>query len=121
MPSTVEINVPAEPLYVSLLRTSAANLLSHNDFNIDDIEDMRVGISEVAALLLENATPGTMLRTVFTSAPDRVSAEFSVDTNSLVDVDTTSFAWAVLSALLDNVSFKYALGTLTIHFSKEKN
>src|SRR5262245_64877865 len=57
----VELRVPADSAYVSVLRTTSAGLAARLDFTIDDIEDLRMAVGEASALVLSQASPGSDL------------------------------------------------------------
>lgn len=62
----IEISVPLRSEYLSTLRTMAATLGADVGFSIDEIDDVRLGIGEVVAALLDLST----------DADGRVSATF---------------------------------------------
>ena len=45
----VELRLPADGAYVSVLRTTTAGLAARLDFPIDDIEDLRIAVGEACA------------------------------------------------------------------------
>lgn len=51
----IEITVPLRSVYLSTLRTVAASLGADAGFSIDEIDDVRLGIGEVVAALIEGA------------------------------------------------------------------
>jgi hypothetical protein len=53
----VHLSVPASTANLRVVRLVAASLATDLDFGIDEIEDVRVAVDELAALLLE-ADPG---------------------------------------------------------------
>ncbi len=53
----VELRLPADSAYVSVLRTTTAGLAARLDFTIDDIEDLRIAVGEACALVLPEADP----------------------------------------------------------------
>ena len=57
----VELRLPAEGAYATIVRTTAAGLAARLDFTIDDIEDLRIAIGEASALAIPEADPGTDL------------------------------------------------------------
>ncbi|TIC88801.1 anti-sigma factor [Nocardioides sp. GY 10113] len=99
--STVELRVPADGAYASVLRTLAAGLGARLDFTMDDIEDLRVVVSEAAALVLEQADPGADLTATFDLglAPDRVEVSVATDAASPAPADYENFGWQVLAVL----------------------
>ena len=54
----VELRLPADSAYVSVLRTTTAGLAARLDFTLDDIEDLRIAVGEASALVLPEAEPG---------------------------------------------------------------
>ena len=54
----VELRLPADSAYVSVLRTTSAGLAARLDFTLDDIEDLRMAVGEASALVLPEAQPG---------------------------------------------------------------
>lgn len=54
----VHLSVPAATANLRVLRLVAASVAADLDFGIDEVEDVRVAVDELAALLLE-ADPGT--------------------------------------------------------------
>ena len=55
----VELRLPADSAYVSVLRTTSAGLAARLDFTLDDIEDLRMAVGEASALVLPAAAEGT--------------------------------------------------------------
>ena len=54
----VELRLPADSAYVSVLRTTTAGLAARLDFPIDDIEDLRIAVGEASAMVLPEAERG---------------------------------------------------------------
>jgi serine/threonine-protein kinase RsbW len=48
----VELRLPADGAYLSVLRTATAGLAARLDFTLDEIEDLRIAVDEACALLL---------------------------------------------------------------------
>ena len=99
----VQVKMPAESAYLSVLRTAAAGLAARLDFTLDEIEDLRIAIDEASAMLLAQAIPGTNLECAFDLGVDLMTITVSVTAAepSLPAKDT--FAWTVLSALAGTV------------------
>ena len=53
----VELRLPADSAYVSVLRTTTAGLAARLDFTVDDIEDLRIAVDEACAMVLPQADP----------------------------------------------------------------
>ncbi|WP_323792579.1 anti-sigma factor [Nocardioides sp.] len=95
----VELRLPADSAYASVLRTTTAGLAARLDFTIDDIEDLRIAVGEANALALENADDDSDLECAFRLAPGRLVVEVTVSAAQEPELDLDSFAWQVLSTL----------------------
>jgi serine/threonine-protein kinase RsbW len=99
----VQVRMPAEGAYLSVLRTAAAGLAARLDFTLDEIEDLRIAIDEACAMLLSQAIPGTDLECVFELGIDQVTITVSVVAAKPRMPARDTFAWTVLSALAGTV------------------
>ncbi|WP_066884771.1 anti-sigma regulatory factor [Carbonactinospora thermoautotrophica] len=99
----VEIRLPADSAYLSVLRTATAGLAARLDFTLDDIEDLRIAVDEACAMLLHQTVPGSDLTCVFELERGALSIQVSAPTvdGRLPERDT--FAWTVLTALAGQV------------------
>jgi serine/threonine-protein kinase RsbW len=100
----VEIKVPADSSYISLVRTATAALAARADFTVDEIDDLRIAVDEACALLLPDARPGTELVCRFTLTAAALRITVSAQTDKAVAPAPTSFAWMVLTALAGDVA-----------------
>ena len=57
----VNVRMPADGAYLSVLRTATAGLAARLDFTLDEIEDMRIAVDEACAMPLSQAIPGSYL------------------------------------------------------------
>jgi serine/threonine-protein kinase RsbW len=102
-PDHVQVRMPAESAYLSVLRTAAAGLAARLDFTLDEIEDLRIAIDEACAMLLSQAIPGTDLECGFELGADQVTITVSVTAAHARMPARDTFAWTVLSALAGSV------------------
>lgn len=115
-PERVELTVPADPAYLTVLRTACAGLAARMDLTLDEIEDLRIAVDEACALLLhtEEGTAGQagqsatavlisddVLAAVFDIGEDVLAVRVSGPARRLPE--RSSFAWAVLEALAGEV------------------
>lgn len=114
----VEVRVPAEPGYVSIVRLAAAGLAARCDLTVDDIEDLRLAVDEACALLLPHVIDGTPLQVQFRPAPGCVQVEASVATRDAAELNRTGFAWTVLEALAGTVEVRSDDGRVTVVLTK---
>jgi serine/threonine-protein kinase RsbW len=116
----VEVRIPADVLYVSTLRLTAASLAARCDLTIDDIEDLRLAVDEACALLLPHAAEGSTLDARFALAEGRLEVASSVRTDEDAEPDRSGFAWTVLGALATSVEVSNREGQLTITVTKAR-
>jgi serine/threonine-protein kinase RsbW len=106
----VQVKMPAESAYLSVLRTATAGLAARLDFTVDEIEDLRIAIDEACAMLLAQAIPGTDLECVFELGADEVTITVSVTAAHARMPAKDTFAWTVLSALAGSVDSQLGPG-----------
>ena len=110
----VELRVPADSAYASVIRTTTAGLAARLDFTIDDIEDLRIAVGEANAMVLEHADPGTDLVCGFHLEPGRITISVSGTAASSPVPDLDSFAWQVLTTLATSADIESAEGRFAI-------
>jgi len=92
-----EVRLPAENAYVAVLRMAAAGIAARLDFTVDDIDDLKMAVSEACSMVLADATPGGALSARFYLADQRIEIEVLADSVDAVVPDTDGFAWQVLT------------------------
>ncbi len=110
----VELRLPADGAYASVLRTTSAALAARIDFTIDDIEDLRMAVAEATAMVLEVADDGTDLVSSFGLRPGEMTVAVSVGAQSPGEPDYDSFAWQVLTTLSTTAKVEAAGGRFTV-------
>jgi serine/threonine-protein kinase RsbW len=116
----VEVRIPADVVYVSTLRLTAASLAARCDLTIDDIEDLRLAVDEACALLLPHARQDATLEARFELAAGRLAVETSVQTDDTAEPDRSGFAWTVLGALASSVDVHASDSRLAILVTKTR-
>jgi len=102
--SNVELRLPADSAYVSVLRTTSAGLAARLDFTLDDIEDLRMAVGEASALVLPAASEGSDMTCHFYMDQGRLTVVVGVDSRHATSPDPDSFAWQVLTTLAGDAS-----------------
>lgn len=103
----VDLTVPASPAYVAVVRTATAGLAARVDITLDRIEDLRIAVDEACALLVrgpghrDDLRPDDVLRCRFVLHEDSLTITVSGPPADLPEHE--SFAWSVLSALVDGL------------------
>jgi serine/threonine-protein kinase RsbW len=94
----VQVCLPAEGAYLSVLRTATAGLAARLDFTLAEIEDLRIAVDEACAMLLPQAIPGTNLECDFDLGAEEMTITVSVVAAEPRMPSRDTFAWTVLSA-----------------------
>ena len=110
----VELRLPADGAYASVLRTTAAALAARLDFTIDDIEDLRMAVAEAIAMVLEVADEGSGLVSSFVLRPGEMTVSMSVGAQAPGEPDYDSFAWQVLTTLSTSAKVEATGGRFTV-------
>ena len=115
----VELRLPADGAYASVLRTTTAGLAARLDFPIDDIEDLRMAVGEATAMVLGDAVAGTDLVARFYQQPGELTLTLTAEVAGPVKLDYDSFAWQVLTTLATSASADTGDGRFTITLTME--
>lgn len=113
----VELRLPADGVYASVLRTTTAALAARLDFTIDDIEDLRIAVAEAGALVLPAADPGAALTARFRLGKGTMSIEVSTEAMDNPEPDLESFAWQVLDTLASDATITSEQGVFRVGFT----
>ncbi len=117
----VEIRLPADSAYLSVLRTATAGLAARLDFTLDEIEDLRIAVDEACAMLLASGESlERELTCRFELAVDLISVTVSVDAPSPALPSRDTFAWQVLTALAGAVEASLEGDQLMIQLTKRR-
>jgi serine/threonine-protein kinase RsbW len=108
----VTVKMPADGVYLSVLRTATAGLAARLDFTLDEIEDMRIAVDEACAMLLSQAIPGSDLECRFNLGQDEMTIFVSVRCVEPRVPAGDTFAWTVLTALAGQVDAEVGPGDL---------
>jgi serine/threonine-protein kinase RsbW len=113
----VELRLPAEGAYASVVRTTAAGLAARLDFTIDDIEDLRIAIGEATALAIPAADPATDLVACFFFGDGSLTVTLETEAVDDPPLDTESFAWQVLHTMAHDASAGPDAGRFHVRFT----
>jgi serine/threonine-protein kinase RsbW len=68
----VKIKIPASPAYLRVVRLATAGLAARLGFTIDEIEDLKIGVDELAAYLTGAQGRDGQLELTFTILEDKI-------------------------------------------------
>jgi serine/threonine-protein kinase RsbW len=114
----VELRIPADSAFLSVLRTATAGLAARLDFTLDDIEDLRIAVDEACAMVLPQALTGTDLNCAFYLGGDTLRVAVAAECDSPRPPSHDGFAWTVLSALTTSLDAQVEGDTLTVTLSR---
>jgi serine/threonine-protein kinase RsbW len=117
----VELRLPADSAFVSVLRTTTAGLAARLDFPIDDIEDLRIAVGEASAMVLPEADPESELLCRFYMRPGALTVSVGVQAGAAGTPDYDSFAWQVLTTLATSAIADSGDGEFTISLTMESD
>ena len=115
----VELRIPADSAYVSVLRTTTAGLAARLDFPIDDIEDLRIAVGEACAMVLPEADLDSDLVCSYFLDPGRLTVEVAVRATSPEGPEYDSFAWQVLSTMATRAEADSSGGQFSVSLTME--
>jgi serine/threonine-protein kinase RsbW len=94
-----------------MIRSVAADLAARADFDLDSIDDLRMAVDDVCAMLVRIAARDATLSCSFIVRADRIELAAEIDADaSAGPLPTKSFGWRVLESLADEVSVGYLPG-----------
>lgn len=115
----VELRLPVDSAYVSVLRATTVSLAARLDFTMDDIEDLRMAVGEACAMVLPSATEDSDLICRFFMKTGELTVTITVPSTTVELPDEDGFAWQVLSALTTHADMSAEDGhlavTMTMH------
>jgi serine/threonine-protein kinase RsbW len=108
---SIELHTAATPVVIPTIRTVAADLAARADFDLDSIDDLRMAVDDVCAMLVRIAALNARLSCTFTVRAERIELAAEVDADDSADpLPTRSFGWRVLESLTDEVSVQFLPG-----------
>ncbi len=100
---TIELTLPAVPTHLAAARSLAAELAARMDFNLDEVDDLRMAVEEACATLVSRAVPVSRLSCVFELSPDEIVVEVCANSKTDDPPAQDTFGWQVLTTLVDEV------------------
>ncbi|WP_435771235.1 ATP-binding protein [Nocardioides sp. SYSU DS0651] len=116
-PAEVELRLPADGAYASVLRTLTAGLAARLDLTMDDIEDLRIAVSEAAAMVLDEADADATLDCRFRLGPSELSVTISTTAQDPASPDYESFGWQVLATLATEAAIDASPGSYAVRLT----
>ena len=119
---TVRVRIPASPVYLRVVRLIAADLASRLGFTIDEIEDLKIAVDELAAYMTGSQGREGTLSISFTvdEGEIRISGEGHFLPGSRVRTELTDFSRTILETVADTAKLEQLDGKPTFQLVKTK-
>ena len=115
MSTPIRLSIPASAAWVVLVRTVATACCARLDFDLERLEDVRLAVDEVATMLIDASVPHGEITCELTTHDDgRLDIVLRAATTSGVLPATDTFAWAVLTALVDDITATVDASDVTV-------
>lgn len=116
-PVEVDLRLPADGAYAAVLRTLTAGLAARLDFTMDDIEDLRIAVSEAASMVLDEADEGAALDCAFRLGSGELALTITTASRTPAAPDYESFGWQVLATLTEEAAIDTAPGSYAVRLT----
>jgi len=102
-PDEFEITIPLRVEFATTLRTVVAGIGSDAGFSLDELDDLRLALSEVFSVLAETAALGRRARVSCSMVPGKLSISVSSDPPG-VSIELDDLATRILQSVVDDVT-----------------
>jgi hypothetical protein len=118
----VSITIPASPQYVGVIRLVAAGLAARQGFSLDDIEDLKIAVDELAAYVTGSQGRLGFLEVVFSLDGECISFKGygRLEEPEEVRTSLTELSRMILETVTESASLERVGATPTFHASKTR-
>jgi len=103
----VSVLIHSKAEYVSIVRLTASGIANRMGFDIDEIEDIKVSISEAISRMIDKGISSDSIRIDFHLYGDFIRIDFRLSGSSTRDIfesEEDGFAFEIIRALMDEVN-----------------
>jgi len=115
--TAISVEVPAQTVNMSIVRTVAAAVAARADLTVDQIEDVRLAIDESMAHLIKHASDDAVVTCELTADDSAFEATLRCPTPLRESPEPEQFSWTVLTALVGSVDITLVDGELQMHWT----
>jgi serine/threonine-protein kinase RsbW len=119
--TSVEVRLPANRSQLFVLRSLVATIALREDFDLDEVDDVKLAVDEMCSVLVTRAGAAGMLCCQFESSPGAVSVVATVGTDNNSPIAQDTFGWRVLATLADDVTTWNTPGHLHIRMTRSRS
>ncbi|MGH2788994.1 MAG: ATP-binding protein [Actinomycetota bacterium] len=120
---TIRVTIPASPEYVQVVRLVAAGLAARLGFTIDDIEDLKIAVDELASYLTGVGGRDGTLQITFRIHDDRIEITGTghLAEGESVREELTDLSRMILETVVDDASLVRHDGHPTFALRKNRS
>jgi serine/threonine-protein kinase RsbW len=120
---TVKVTIPASPQFLHVIRLVAAGLASRLGFTIDDIEDLKIGVDELAAYMTGTQGRDGYLEISFGIEDDRIeiAGMGRLAEGQRVRDELTEFSRMILDTVVDSATLQQRDGAPSFVLTKSRS
>jgi len=100
-PTCITLTFPVGPEHIRLARLVASGLVAQLDYGLDDLEDLRIAVDELCALVVAHARPDAMIEVLFEVDGDEVSVRAIAPAAPNGEVEIDELSRLILLAAVD--------------------
>jgi|SRR3954452_8637244 len=98
----VRLSVPASMRYLSAARVVAASLGAEGGLDVDELDDLRLGVNELLSLLVESSGPGARIELEFAVGDGTITARGTLEGAMGEPVEIDELTRRIIDAVLDH-------------------
>ena len=117
----VELRIPASSAYLALVRATTNSTCARGNFPLDRLDDVTLAVDEAVSLLMSDSKPGTSLTCRWLPRESGITFTVASVSSAGRPPRTRSFAWTVLTALVDRTQASISNGIVTITLTADRD
>lgn len=121
----VELAIAARADRLPVVRALVETVLYVDDWSLDDVADMKLGIDEMCSQIIAAAPERGRVYLTLTSAPHGLAGVVRGTIEPGIEVDRSGFGWKVVQTVTDAQSISYDGGeanrSITVRFIKKRD
>jgi serine/threonine-protein kinase RsbW len=114
----VTLTIPSEPSMVRVGRLTASSVASMADLTVDDIDDIKIAVSEVVTLLIEQGDGGPVTLEFDAEGTAFTIAGTAAASSKPISKEDAALTAAVLDAVCDSHELSSDNGTIRVRVAK---
>lgn len=103
----VKLSVIAGADRLPIVRSVVERTLFIDDWSVDDVADVKLGVDEICSQLIAAAEPGSSIAVSIAAGPAGVTVQIDGWPDSAFAIDTAGFGWRVVETVTDAQTVAY--------------